>query len=421
MSPSKLDPHQKARDFRRTKRRHKRHNEKPPLPVHVDVTSVTYASQLVDDGSRFTVLDMLPDMEEGWVNEVVFIRSPTTGTPDRSFMGIQMLDDSLAWIELTLAAPAPPNEGNDPAPTPDPSGITFIRHYGDGILGGTSDLYSVSGIALDSSGNIWVSDFINNRVFSINPITGARGTTIAAEYPTGLAIDTGTDKIFIHESRNNWGSVAGQTAKNSRVRAYSHTGTLLGSMTPGSTYAAEGVTVAGAGSIVYFVSESPPRVYKGTVSSFAVTTQFTVQPADSFTLPKSISMHTDGSLLITDRNDSQVLVYTSTGTETAQIGTAAFCLSTDGNFCAPRDVWVDASNRLYVADRDNHRVQIFNATTRAFKAKFGTLGTGDGNFQNPAGITGKDLGGGASRIFVYDQGGGGITSRVSVWDIDNTV
>jgi hypothetical protein len=81
MSPSKLDPHQKARDFRRTKQRRKRHNEKPPLPVHVDVTSVTYASQLVDDGSRFTVLDALPEMDEEWVNEIVYVRSPVPGEP----------------------------------------------------------------------------------------------------------------------------------------------------------------------------------------------------------------------------------------------------------------------------------------------------------------------------------------------------
>lgn len=431
MSPSKLDPHQKARDFRRTKRRHKRHNEKPPLPVHVDVTSVTYASQLVDDGSRFTVVDVLPEMDEEWINEIVFVRSPTTGTPDRSFMGIQMLDDSLAWIELTLAAPAPPNEGNAP-PTPDPSGMTWIRHYGEGTLGSysPSTYSSFRGVSVDpgvngstTGGYVWVTDPPANRFFAINPTTAARGTTVTGTIPTAIAHNGVSNDIFVVEDRRNQQSLFGGTNQVARIRQYTKTGTLIGALISSASISEPYMDIAvnPAGTHLYVCDYANDRVRKVTISSGAVALNITHA---SLIRPRGVHVSAAGIVYVSsgDVGNNQLVIFNESGTFQANVGTSSLLgLSTDGNFSAPEGVWSDPYNRFYAVDRGNHRVQIFNATTRAFVDKFGALGIGDGQFENPFGISGVDLGSGSVRLFVHDAGGGGITPRISVWDVDNTV
>lgn len=59
--------------------------------------------------------------------------------------------------------------------------------------------------------------------------------------------------------------------------------------------------------------------------------------------------------------------------------------SGDGQFSGAKRIAVDA-NYIYVADSGNHRIQIFNKTTYAFVGKFGSLGAGNSNFNDPCGI-----------------------------------
>jgi hypothetical protein len=90
MSPSKLDPHRKARDFRRNDRdrkKRKRRHEREPVPNHVDVTSIVFASQQPDAESRYIFLETLPDMTEEWMDKIVFVRSTISSMPDRLFLG----------------------------------------------------------------------------------------------------------------------------------------------------------------------------------------------------------------------------------------------------------------------------------------------------------------------------------------------
>ena len=56
--------------------------------------------------------------------------------------------------------------------------------------------------------------------------------------------------------------------------------------------------------------------------------------------------------------------------------------SGDGQFNYPEGLYVD-DTYIYVADIGNDRVQIFDKITRAFVTKFGTSGSGDGQFSYP--------------------------------------
>jgi len=57
----------------------------------------------------------------------------------------------------------------------------------------------------------------------------------------------------------------------------------------------------------------------------------------------------------------------------------------DGQFNEPQGIDVDASGHVYVADVKNHRVQKFSSSG-VFQSKWGSYGTGAGQFNQPHGI-----------------------------------
>ena len=57
----------------------------------------------------------------------------------------------------------------------------------------------------------------------------------------------------------------------------------------------------------------------------------------------------------------------------------------DGEFQWPQGVAVDSAGNVYVADLDNDRIQKFTSTG-SFLTKWGSNGTGDGQFDGPAGV-----------------------------------
>lgn len=59
--------------------------------------------------------------------------------------------------------------------------------------------------------------------------------------------------------------------------------------------------------------------------------------------------------------------------------------SGNGQFNFPYDVAVDASGNIYVADSNNHRIQKFDSSGN-FLLKWGSFGSSDDQFRDPAGI-----------------------------------
>lgn len=407
MSPSKLDPHQKARDFRRTKRRHKRHNEKPPLPVHVDVTSVTYASQLVDDGSRFTVLDALPEMDEEWINEIVYVRSPTTGTPDRAFMGIQNLDDSLVWIEITLAAPAPPNEANEPTPPPVSGTVTYQRRLT--MYSATTARDDYAPIAYNpNTGDIWVVQ--NQRWQSYDVITGAFVTQTAAVTGWPNGVDFKADYSRMYAMERALGSV------NSKARVYNGV-TQTTSFGLGTSRRYH-VSVDGTATYLYIANGDDVRVERMRLSDGVVTDSAGINFATGVCVDKTTgTVYATGHSLSTGNHivRSDTANFATTNWQNAQVAAA-----TNGRFNIPAGLDLDSGGRLWVCDRDNHRVQALRASDGTYLGQFG----------KPAGSVPSvdineltwptDIVCVGSKLYVMESGtttGTGKNARVSEWEV----
>lgn len=120
--------------------------------------------------------------------------------------------------------------------------------------------------------------------------------------------------------------------------------------------------------------------------------------------PRGIAMAADGTFFVVDTGNSRVRKYThafAAGTPLSW-GSAG---SADGQFSNPLGIAVDASNRVYVVDNGNNRVQVFDANGN-FLGKFGSFGTGSGEFDAPEDILVK-----GADIWVSDFG----NDRLSRW------
>jgi tripartite motif-containing protein 71 len=60
--------------------------------------------------------------------------------------------------------------------------------------------------------------------------------------------------------------------------------------------------------------------------------------------------------------------------------------SGEGQFNWPIGIALAPNGNIYVADKYNHRIQYFT-WNGSFRGSWGTYGTGDGNFSHPEGVT----------------------------------
>ena len=82
--------------------------------------------------------------------------------------------------------------------------------------------------------------------------------------------------------------------------------------------------------------------------------------------------------------------------------------SRNSQLCKPQGIAFDANNNLYVVDSSNNRIQKFHVIG-GYLLQFGEYGSGDGQLNEPAGITV-----GYDRVFVADQ----YNHRISVFQCD---
>jgi len=116
----------------------------------------------------------------------------------------------------------------------------------------------------------------------------------------------------------------------------------------------------------------------------------------------------DDNLYVVDSLNNRVQKFTKEGKFITKWGTAG---SGAGEFNMPWGIDVDAAGDVYVTDWRNDRVQKFTADGR-FLMQFGTSGSGDGEFNRPTGIAVDQAG----VIYVADW----HNDRLQVFDADGS-
>jgi sugar lactone lactonase YvrE len=344
------------------------------------------------------------------------------------------LRNASLGLVLLAALDAPLRAQSDYA-TP----YAFGLFAGSGIAGSTDAAGSAAqfdnpyGVALDSSGNLFVADKSNHTIREVSSsgvvttlaglagtfgTTDATGTDARFNQPTGVAVGSGGD-VYVADSINNAiRRVTPQGAVTTLAGTPGSAGSVDGTASTALFRQPFGVAIDSSGNVYVadFGNNSIRKVTQGgTVTTLAgvegtsTTTNTLGQPAPaghadgtgataSFSEPTGIAIDSGGNLYVSDTGNNTIRKVTSAGVVTTLAGTAGDAGSADGTgaaarFNGPRGLAVDGNGNIYVADAGNSLVRKITSagvvTTLAgladnFAVEFGTGSSAI--FDVPAGI-----------------------------------
>ena len=102
-----------------------------------------------------------------------------------------------------------------------------------------------------------------------------------------------------------------------------------------------------------------------------------------FRYPTGIVVNTVNSkIYMSDSSNNRIQVLNSDLTFSSSFGQRG---SGEGQFDQPRGITCDSAGKLYVADRKNNRIQVFTAEDK-FLRMFGEFGSGRGELNYPMGV-----------------------------------
>ncbi len=224
----------------------------------------------------------------------------------------------------------------------------YLKQFGKE---GTGKLKEPKGVTVDSHGNVWVADTGNNRVVEFSSSGeylshfGSEGTEPGyLKLPAALAVDS---------SGNVWVADAG----NSRIEEFSSSGTylkLFGTEGTGKLHSPQGIAIDPHGDV--WVSDlEDSRLVKFSASGeyLLQTGKFGDENGD-FDYIEGIASDAHGNIWVADANNNRVQEFSSAGTYIGQFGTFG---SESSQFKSPEDVAIDSHGDIWVTDYWNHRLQ----------------------------------------------------------------
>jgi DNA-binding beta-propeller fold protein YncE len=236
-------------------------------------------------------------------------------------------------------------------------------------------------VAIDSGGNLWVTDTMNGRVQEVSA-TGSYlsqfGTVGVAsgqlKEPRGIAIDSKGDLWVVD-------------CANDRVQEFSSSGVYqsqFGTAGTGNGQFKEprDMAIDPAGNL--WVADMGNNRVQEFSSTGSYERQFGSEGTGNgqFKSPRAIAVDSAGHVWVSDTLNNRVQEFSSTGSYMSQFGTAG---TGNGQLKEPKGIAFDAKGNVWVVDSANNRVQEFSAAG-AYLAQFGTAGTGSGQFNAPWGI-----------------------------------
>jgi len=264
------------------------------------------------------------------------------------------------------------------------AGTGVAGYWGDGGPALSAQLYSPNGVAVDASGNLFISDTNNSRIRKVDAsgnITtvagngaccymgdGGPATIARLDAPYGLAVDA-SGNLYIADPGVNV------------VRKLDASGTIT--------------TVAGSGAYGYAGDGGPAT-------------------SAEFKDPFGVAVDAAGNLYIADTYNYRIRMVSAGGVIATVAGNGAYGYAGDGlaatsaAFRYPFSVAVDASGNVYVADLGNYRIRKFTPGgaigTVAGNGASGFSGDGGpaigAQVANPEGVA-VDASG---NLFIADQG-----------------
>jgi DNA-binding beta-propeller fold protein YncE/RNA polymerase subunit RPABC4/transcription elongation factor Spt4 len=293
-------------------------------------------------------------------------------------------------------------------------GYYFVLKWGSRGSGNGNFSYP-RGVAVDSSGNVYVADTSNNRIekFSSNGTfltrwgyygyVGNHGPLYEAgnfDYPYGVAVDT-SGNVYVADT------------SNCRIQKFSSSGNFLGAW---GSYGSQngnfsypyGVAVDSSGN-VYVADTDNCRIEKfDRYGTFSGKWGSYGSQNGNFSYPLGVAVDSSGNVYVADSSNNRIEKFSNLGAFLAKWGSYG---SQNGNFSYPLGVAVDSSGNVYVVDQSNHRIEKFNSSG-TFLTKWGIFGSGDGEFYYPVGVAVDSSG----NVYVADMD----NHRIEKFSLDAT-
>lgn len=296
----------------------------------------------------------------------------------------------------------------------------------DGASGtDSSHLYSPDDVAVDSAGNVYVSDLQNSRIQKFTSSGGAAVDTLgttqvpyvpdASRYNTPYGVAVGSDGSLITTEYAGF-----RLAKINAAGVQQWTVGQAGIYGSDNTHFGDGwdgpvaVAVSGSGSI-YVADTGNHRVQKCTSDGTSCLTLLGVSGESGsdnthFDRPSGIALDGAGNIYVGDQNNHRIQKCTPAGVCTTLAGVTGVSGADNTHFNGPMGVTVDGSGNMYVADAWNKRVQKCSAggSCSTFAGVTGVWGDDFAHFGEPRDVA-VDA---AGRVYVADIG----NNRVQVFD-----
>jgi prepilin-type N-terminal cleavage/methylation domain-containing protein len=273
---------------------------------------------------------------------------------------------------------------------------TYLSQFGSSGTGNGQFSFA-TGIAFDSSGNVYVLDTSGESL----PPNRVQKFDSSGNYISQFSIPSANDDedgLVIDPSGNFYVSDSG----NLLIKKFGSAGNYLSQFSVsnfcGGVSYPEQLAVDSSGNV--YVADGYCQVQKfnasGTfLASFGSSTRGggEGEPNGELDNPTGVALDASGNVYVAD--SAYVTKFDSSGDFISRFGGVG---SGNGQFEYPKSITLDASGNIYVTDSGvNNRVQKFDASGN-YLSQFGSSGSGNGQFTNPIGI------GVNGNIYVVDLG-----------------
>jgi DNA-binding beta-propeller fold protein YncE len=230
-------------------------------------------------------------------------------------------------------------------------------------------------LALDSSGNVYVADMLNNRIQkfdSYGKYITEWNTNLSQ--PRGIAVQGG----YVYVANTGANNVVKYDTSGTFITSWGSYGSGDGQFNQPN-----GIAVDSSGN-VYVADTWNYRIQKFNSSgTFLAKWGSSGSGNGQFSGPEGIAVNTEGEttyIYVADTGNSRIQKFTDTGTYQLQWGSSG---TGNGQFDRPRKLAATGS-AVYVTDSHNHRVQKFN-TSGTYQSQWGSYGTGISQLNDPFG------------------------------------
>ncbi len=279
---------------------------------------------------------------------------------------------------------------------------------GDNGLATSALLYEPYGVAVDSSGNLYISDTNDQRVREVNATTGiittiagsgassgsigvsgTAATSCRLNHPQGLYVDS-SGNVYISDSGNNL--IREYTVSNQDLVTVAGGGSTLGDggAATSALLSAPVDVFLDSSSNIYIADQSHSRIRKVTASTGYISTVagngtagYTgdggAATSAELDLPAGVTVDSSGNIYIADEGNNRIRVVSAVGgfistlTGTGTAGYTAVPASgivpiTTAMLNRPYGVTLDSAGDLYIADTFNYAIQKIPVLTFATTA-----------------------------------------------------